>query len=221
MMSMLTHMYDGGRDPDVVLIACARRPSEIIFRDRLEHMASRITGIELAWVVEEPDPYRPWTGYRGRFNQLILGLAAADYLERDVYCCGPEPFMTAVREALAGLGYDMARYHQESFTAPLLQTEDVPEDVTPDEAITAQIEFAASGVTHDCAQTDTVLAAARAAGLNIASGCTFGVCGTCKIRKTAGEVHMVHNGGITEEDIEDGWILACCSNPIGRVSVDV
>lgn len=221
MMSMLTHMYDGGRDPDVVLIACARRPSEIIFRDRLEHMASRITGIELAWVVEEADPYRPWTGYRGRFNQLILGLAAPDYLERDVYCCGPEPFMTGVREALAGLGYDMARYHQESFTAPLPETGDVPEDVTPDEAVGAQIEFAASGVVHDCAQTDTVLAAARAAGLNIASGCTFGVCGTCKVRKTAGEVHMVHNGGITEEDVEAGWILACCSNPIGRVTVDV
>jgi hypothetical protein len=31
---------------------------------------------------------------------------------------------------------------------------------------------------------------------------------------------MVHNGGIAEEDIEAGWILACCSNPIGRVEID-
>ncbi len=221
MMSMITHMYDAGRDPDVVLINCARRPSEIIFRERLEHIASRITGIELAWVVEEPDRYRPWTGYRGRFNQLILGLAAPDYLERDVYCCGPEPFMQGVREALAGLGYDMTRYRQESFTAPLPTTGDVPADVTPDDAARAQVEFAASGVVADCAQTDTILAAARAAGLVIPSGCTFGVCGTCRIRKTEGEVHMVHNGGITEEDVEDGWILACCSNPIGRVTVDI
>ena len=41
-----------------------------------------------------------------------------------------------------------------------------------------------------------------AAGVAIPSGCTFGVCGTCKVRKTAGEVHMVHNGGITEDEIE-------------------
>ena len=42
MVSMLTHMYDGGRDPDIVFINCARRPSEIIFRQRLEMMSSRI-----------------------------------------------------------------------------------------------------------------------------------------------------------------------------------
>jgi hypothetical protein len=38
----------------------------------------------------------------------------------------------------------------------------------------------------------------------IPSGCTFGVCGTCKVRKTAGEVHMVHNGGISQDDIDNG-----------------
>ena len=66
-----------------------------------------------------------------------------------------------------------------------------------------------------------VLAVAKANGLNIPSGCTFGLCGTCKIRKTKGEVHMVHNGGISDDDIEEGYILACCSHPIGAVSVEV
>jgi hypothetical protein len=45
-------------------------------------------------------------------------------------------------------------------------------------------------------------------------------CGSCKIRKTRGEVHMVHNGGITDEDVARGYILACCSNPVGRVTVE-
>ena len=78
-----------------------------------------------------------------------------------------------------------------------------------------------SGVTAACAQTDTVLAVAKRAGLNIPSGCTFGLCGTCKVKKTAGEVHMVHNGGISDEDVADGFILACCSHPLGRVEVAV
>ncbi|GAA4217576.1 ferredoxin-NADP reductase [Sagittula marina] len=220
MMSMTTAMYDAGRDPDIVFINCARRPSEIIFRQRLEHMAARITGIELAWVVDKTDRYQPWTGYRGHFNQLLLGLTAPDYLEREVFCCGPESFMTAVREALVGLGFDMDRYHQESFHAPVGATEDFPEDVTLDEETKAQIEFTLSGKTVECAETETLLGAARTAGLAIPSGCTFGVCGTCKIKKTEGTVHMVHNGGITDEDIEDGYILACCSNPIGKVVVE-
>ncbi|SPJ23686.1 hybrid-cluster NAD(P)-dependent oxidoreductase [Palleronia abyssalis] len=220
MMSMTTHMYDAGRDPDIVFVNCARRPSEIIFSERLEHMASRITGIELAWVVEERDPYRPWTGYKGTFNQLILGLVAPDYLEREVFCCGPEPFMQAVREALYGLGFDMDRYHQESFHAALPDTNLVPEDVTLDEEAKAEVECAVSGVSFQCAQTETILNAARNAGVMIAAGCTFGVCGTCTVRKTEGEVHMVHNGGITDEDVAEGYILACCSNPIGKVTID-
>ncbi len=223
MMSMTTWMFDLGTQPDIVFINCARRPSEIIFRQRLEHMASRVPGIDLHWVVEAPDRYAPWTGYRGQINQLMLGLMAPDYLEREVFCCGPEPFMQAVREALQGLGYDMDRYHQESFQAPVAVLADVPiiDDVVPDEDTRAEITFALSGVTAKVAETDTILAAAKANGLNIPSGCTFGVCGTCKIRKTSGEVHMVHNGGISDDDIESGYILACCSNPIGAVTVEV
>jgi len=223
MMSMATWMYDLGTEPDIVFINCARRPSEIIFRERLEHMASRVPGIDLKWVVEETDRFKPWTGYKGQLNQLMLGLMAPDYLEREVFCCGPEPFMQAVREALTGMGFDMDHYHQESFGAPVETAAEAPEidDTVPDEDISAEVIFASSGITAKCAQTDTVLGAARASGLNIPSGCTFGLCGTCKIRKTSGEVHMVHNGGITDEDIAEGYILACCSHPLGKVEVEV
>ena len=223
MMSMVTYMYDQGRIPDVVFVNCAKRPSDIIFRERLEHMSSRFEGIELRWVVEHGDRYQPWTGYQGMFNQLMLGLMAPDYLEREVFCCAPEPFMQAVRDALAGLGFDMAHYHQESFQPSLAEAviDPAENDVVPDEGTAAEVGFMVSGVSQPCTEADTILATARAAGLNIPSGCTFGVCGTCKIRKLAGEVHMVHNGGITDEDIEDGYVLACCSHPIGRVDVEI
>ncbi|MCV6546519.1 MAG: hybrid-cluster NAD(P)-dependent oxidoreductase [Cohaesibacter sp.] len=223
MMSMTACLWDEGHDSDIVFINCAKRPSEIIFRQTLEQMASRSQGLDLKFVVEEPDPYRPWTGYQGQFNQLMLGLMAPDYLEREVYCCGPEPFMQAVRDALSGLGFDMDKYHQESFGAPVETEADQPDldDVIPDDDNKAEILFATSGVTAKVAETDTILVAARSVGLNIPSGCTFGVCGTCKVKKTQGDVHMVHNGGISEDDVEAGYILACCSNPIGKVEIEV
>lgn len=222
MMAMLGWLYDGGDNPDACFIQCARRPSELIFRRKLEHMAARVPGIKLHFVVGAEDPYEVWTGYRGRFNQLMLGLMAPDYLDREVWCCGPEIFMQSVREMLVELGYDMARYHQESFHAPVETVADEPvhDDVVPQATEAAELVFATSGVTASCRETDTVLGAAKAAGLNIPSGCTFGVCGACRIRKLSGEVHMVHSGGIDDEDIEEGWILACCSHPIGRVEVE-
>lgn len=223
MMSMAMWMFDQGRPASMVFVNCAQRPSGIIFRRRLEHMSSRFPELELRFVVEETDRFEPWTGYQGRFNQLMLGLMAPDYLEREVFCCGPAPFMQVVRDGLAGLGFDMARYHQESFHPDdLSKAEAAPEgDVIPDDAAGAEVDFVLSGVSQPCAETDTILATARVAGLNIPSGCTFGICGTCKVKKRSGQVHMVHNGGITEEDIAAGYILACCSQPIGRVEVEV
>ncbi|MCR9109339.1 hybrid-cluster NAD(P)-dependent oxidoreductase [Marivita sp. XM-24bin2] len=222
-LAMTTYLYDRGTDIDVSFVHCAHRPQDIIARQRLEQMASRVPSIKLFFIVEEDDPYRVWTGLRGRLNQLMIGLIAGDYLEREVYCCGPEPFMDAVREMLIGLGYDMERYHQESFVAPVKKEEQLPEhdDVVPDEDTKASVVFTKSDVTADCYETDTVLVVARGSGIVIPSGCTFGVCGTCKVRKTAGEVHMVHNGGISEDDIDSGYILACCSKPIGAVEIDI
>ncbi|TBN41114.1 hybrid-cluster NAD(P)-dependent oxidoreductase [Paracoccus subflavus] len=223
MMSMTTWAWDSGEMPDIVFVHAARAPSEIIFRRRLEQFADRVPGLQLRFTVEENDPFTAWTGYLGRLNQIMLGLMAPDYLEREVFCCGPEPFMQSVRDMLVSLGYDMDHYHQESFGAPIKTEADAPviDDIAPEEGARAQIVFAGSGVTAPCAETDTVLAVAKRSGLNIPSGCTFGLCGTCKIRKVSGEVHMVHNGGISDEDIAEGYILACCSHPMGRIEVEV
>ncbi|GHE04484.1 dioxygenase [Defluviimonas sp. 20V17] len=223
MMSMATTLFERGEDPDICFIQCARRPVELIFRKRLEYMASRITGLQLHFVVKNSQPYEVWTGYRGQFNQLMLGLMCGDYLERDVYCCGPEGFMASVREILRSLGYDMERYRQETFAAPVQDVSEFEEfdDVVPSDIALAEIVFAHSGVSVQCSETDTVLQVAKGSALTIPSGCTFGVCGTCKVRKISGAVHMVHNGGISEDDIEAGYILACCSTPIGTVEIDV
>jgi ferredoxin len=78
-----------------------------------------------------------------------------------------------------------------------------------------------SDVVAKCNETATILDTARAAGVPIPSGCSMGICGTCKVRKLDGQVHMVHNGGITDEDIADGFILACCSKPLARVTIEL
>jgi ferredoxin len=38
--------------------------------------------------------------------------------------------------------------------------------------------------------------------------------------KLSGEVEMNHNGGILDDEIEEGYILACCSRPKTDVQVE-
>jgi ferredoxin-NADP reductase len=219
MMSMTTWAWDSGEVPDIVFVHAARRPSDIIFKQRLEQFASRVPGLQLRFTVEDVEPFAVWHGYRGRLSQIMLGLMAHDYLEREVFCCGPEPFMRSVRDMLASLGFDMARYHQESFSAPAEKAEEIP--VVTVASGTMEIAFETSQRSITSHTEETVLAAARRAGLNIPTGCNFGLCGTCKIKKTSGDVTMVHNGGISDEEIADGYILACCSRPQGPLTLDV
>lgn len=216
LMSMTTWAWDSGEMPDIVFVHAARKPTDIIFKPRLEQFASRVPGLQLRFTVEEVEPFTVWSGFRGRLSQIMLGLMAPDYLEREVFCCGPEPFMRGVREMLASLGYDMSHYHEESFSAPAL--EEIPVTTTAPSGA-AEISFAASGLTVNCDASETVLSVAKRSGLNIPSSCNFGLCGTCKVRKTSGEVVMVHNGGISEDEIGEGFILACCSKPQGKVEI--
>lgn len=220
MMSMTTFLLDQGRAVDIAFIHCARRPTELIFRQRLEQMANTAPALDVKFVVTAPDRCGLWTGYHGRLNHVMLGQMVPDYLDREVYCCGPNSFMQTVKDALISLGHDMTLYHQESFGAAAPNPLE-SEALNNTAGIAGEVYFEDADLRHQCGQTDTILLAAKAAGVSIPSGCTFGLCGTCKVKKTSGEVHMVHNGGISERDIEAGYILACCSKPLGKVSVQL
>jgi ferredoxin-NADP reductase len=222
MMSMLRWLNDCAPWTDVSFVNCARRPEEIIFRKELELLGSRMPGLSLGFMIEERSSSREsWFGHIGRIDAVRLPLLAPDFHEREVFCCGPEPFMRAVRDMLQAAGFDMARYHQESFGAPPPETVVAPTPSEGEAAASLPIRFAASGVDAACLSGQTVLQAARANGVRISVACESGLCGTCKVMKTAGEVVMNHNGGILDDEIAEGYILACCSRPLSALEIEV
>lgn len=223
MMSMTSYLFDQGGALDASFIHCARRPSDIIFRSGLELMANRMPGLKLNWIVEERDLHSVWAGYVGRINKAILELSTPDYLEREIFCCGPTPFMQAVRSLLKANGFAMQHYHEENFQAAVVQPEEPlivdfdSESMQASQAV--QVRFTNSGQTIAANQRMTILQASIQAGLNIPSACQFGICGTCKVKCVSGATQMSHSGGISECDIEEGYILACCSWPLSDVDI--
>jgi len=228
MMSMLRWFSDCAPGTDVTFVNCARRPEDIIFRKELELLNSRMPGLSLAFIVEERSPREGWSGHMGRVDAVRLPLLAPDFHEREIFCCGPEPYMRAVREMLQSAGFDMAFYHQESFGAPPAEPVSPPfaeaqteaaEQAAPVQEV-VPVHFSLSEVDGECLPGQTVLQAARASGVRISAACEFGLCGTCKVRKISGEVEMNHNGGILDDEIAEGFILACCSRPLGELEIE-
>jgi ring-1,2-phenylacetyl-CoA epoxidase subunit PaaE len=54
----------------------------------------------------------------------------------------------------------------------------------------------------------------KAHHINVPSSCKNGTCGACWAVKTDGEVRMLNNAALTEQDIAEGIILLCQSYPM-------
>lgn len=224
MMSMLRWLSDCAPSADIAFVNCARRPEEIIFRKELDLLGHRMASLSLAFLVEERSNRESWFGHVGRIDAVRLSLLVPDFQEREIFCCGPEPFMDAIRTLLEAAGFDMEHYHQESFAptfeAPWRENGKEPVKGYGSAASVHSVRFSLSETEAECLPGQTVLQAARAAGVRIAAACESGLCGTCKTRKLSGEVEMNHNGGILDEEIAGGFILACCSRPLTPMEVE-
>ena len=232
-MSMTRTLYDIGSDADVVFVHSARTPSDIIFRRELDMMASLVPSLRVVHVCERDAPREPWGGLRGFLSVEMLRLLAPDLADRTVFCCGPAPYMAAVRRILADVRFDMERYHEESFSFEELTMKEFSAHGTAAEADLApespdagaatrtySVEFARSGRTFTCADDEFVLDAAYAAGLTPPSSCGQGMCGTCKTTMLSGTVDMQHMGGIRPREIANNKVLICCSKPLSDLTID-
>jgi len=229
LMSMARWYFDTNADVDMQFVHSARTPNDVIFQRELEHMCSRVKNFNLSVISERIEIGQAWNGYRGFLDQAKLEMIVPDYMSRRIFCCGPTPYMRAIKQLLIDNGFDMDFYHEESFGA-------TPADVTQEALEHAEIavkeaeeikdadmftvEFTETGMSVQVPPGETVHAAAGRLGLNIPKACGVGICGTCKVLKKNGDVDIQHNGGITDEDLAEGYILSCCSTPTSDLVIE-
>lgn len=221
LMSMARAAHDLSLESDIAFVHSARSPRDIIFLHELELIARNLRHFRLGFVCEGLAGNPAWAGFNGFLNLAVLGNIAPDFLEREVFICGPAPYMAAVQAILQGAGFDMAHYSQESFSFETLSAAaDAGSDVGLDTAGRHKVLFSRSGAEIVCAAEETILKAAAATGMRLPQSCAKGMCGTCKTKLISGKVDMHHAGGIRQREIDQGWILPCCSKPLSDVVLE-
>ncbi len=219
LMSMTRAMQDLPGPRDVAFVHSARTPEDIIFRAELAAMASAGDWLDVTTVCEEDSPDETWTGHRGRLSATVLAAAVPDLWEREVFTCGPEPYMQGVRGLLDAAGVDPSRCHEESFVLAGASPPSADPGERPDGTGYA-VEFRRSGRVVRCDPRSTLLEAALEAGVNLPFSCGEGMCGTCKSTLLQGRVDMQHAGGIRPREVADDMILVCCSTPLDDLVID-
>jgi len=147
--------------------------------------------------------------------------------DADVYLCGPTPFMTVMKEALATMGVTPERIHVEIFNGSEAMTPGVvgatarvPHPPKDDANTGPLVSFARSGVTaHWKASTyQSILELAEACDVPVRWACRTGVCHNCETGLISGQVVY---GPEPLEKPADGNVLVCCSQPIRDVVIDL
>jgi ferredoxin-NADP reductase/MOSC domain-containing protein YiiM len=162
----------------------------------------------------------------GRLSRAMFDKAGLTP-DADVYLCGPSPFMTEMRAALAGLGVKPDSIHVEIFTGGESRTPGVAGGVTkPPHRPPADFEtgplvsFARSGIAAhwNPATYQSVLELAEACDVPVRWACRTGVCHNCESGLVSGKV------AYEPQPLDmpaTGNLLICCSRPVGDVVVDL
>ncbi|MGH8808340.1 MAG: 2Fe-2S iron-sulfur cluster-binding protein, partial [Noviherbaspirillum sp.] len=190
------------------VIYANRDERSVIFHDALRELSARYPQrlMVLHWL----------DSVQGIPSAEQLQALAAPWRDAECFICGPGPFMDGSRAALAALGVARERIHIERFVS--LEADPTVVPVVPaasDGAATTALEVVLDGTVHalECAGGESLLDAMLRAGLNAPSSCRSGSCGACMCRLEEGEVSLRANAVLDNDDLADGWTLACQGVP--------
>lgn len=137
----------------------------------------------------------------------LVALLATPQSDARIYACGPARMLSALEAATAHWPADALRTERFQTDAPMLD---------PAKEHGFDVELKDSGISVHVPPDQTVLAALRAANIDVPSDCCEGLCGSCEVRVLGGAVD--HRDVVltrAERDAQDR-MMACCSRAAGQ-----
>ena len=136
----------------------------------------------------------------------------------DFYICGPPPMLDSLISGLEEWGVPQDKIHFEKFGPGAPRKKKPARPAATDGGTGVEVKFVKSGKQSAWTEeVGTLLDMARAAGVDIDSGCERGDCGTCQTAIRSGEVVYTEQPAF---ECESGTCLVCCCVPKGPLELD-
>nr|WP_316641737.1 cytochrome P450/oxidoreductase [uncultured Roseateles sp.] len=136
----------------------------------------------------------------------VPALLATPEAGTQIYACGPVPLLDALAQACAAWPEDALRVEHFVSTVGTL-------DPAREQAF--EVELKDSGFTIPVRADQTLLAALRAANVDIQSDCEEGLCGSCEVRVISGRVDHRDVVLTRAEREANRQMMSCCSRACG------
>ena len=221
-MALIKTILHTAKKSNVTLIYGNRGFDHIIFRDELEDLKNRyMNNFSLMHVFSN----------ERIGNKLQEGLLDKNQIEKiynailkgqaidEIFVCGPEPTIYAVKDVFEEAGFDPEAVHFELFSSPTQTNKKPFPTVVASEIIEANIKVILDGeeiMLNLDSDGMSILDAAAKAGADVPYSCKGGVCCTCKAKVLEGEARMDVNYALEKDEVEAGYILTCQAHPVSK-----
>jgi ferredoxin-NADP reductase len=190
-------------DRRIVLVYANRSPDAVIFADELERLCAASD--------DRLSVHHHLDSERGFLDPAQCAALVGDATVADFYICGPGPYMDTVEAGLSMLGVAPTEVFIERFVLP--EAEPAPAGVASSVTESLVIKLEQQETTVPYQAGDTLLEAARRAGLSPPFSCEQGNCATCMAHLDEGAATMRVNNALSADEIDTGWVLTCQSLP--------
>ena len=209
-MSMAkTLLADTTDTTDIHFIHAATELEQVIYHQELLEMAASHERFHFDVMLENAQGSEY---LEGRLTQVALKQYCPDIAQRSDCLFGPVCFKGAITYKGCVLGMDMNYFYQESFTPAESEQPDLQANHVESKAQTisnATVFVPSFGAQAEAKIGSALIDALEAAKVPVIAACRSGICGSCKCRVVKGEFTRTSTATLTEDEIDNGFVLAC------------
>lgn len=218
-MSMIKSVLENEPKSTFTLIYGNKTSDSTIFKNELDALSKKfIARFNIKYVFSQEEKEGTLSG---RIDKKITNYIVREKFNHlnfdEFFLCGPEELINTVSETLAEDGFKKENINYELFFSEA-DNKEVSEANGVSE-ITILVDDEETTFTMD--QKDTILAAALRHNVDAPYSCQGGVCSSCMCKVTEGHAMMTSNSILTEDEIEEGFVLTCQAHPTtATISID-
>ena len=218
MMSMIRDVTDRGLKRRIHLFYGSRSTDDIIYKQKLERLASNHENLTVDFVLSEPE--EAYQGLTGFIDGKLLKDRLGDLTKKTFYLCGPEAMYKFCQKELEGLGLKRKQIRMEVFGPPadVTRLAGWPERDESDTSINIKLT---DGREFEAPVGEPLLNSLDRAGLSVPSSCHSGECSLCRVRLLNGKVFQLPTTKIRVSDNQFGYIYSCSAYPTEDIEIEI
>lgn len=211
LMSLAKSTLDQEPNSKVIMIYANRDIDSIIFKNQIESLSNN-DNFKVIHVLEKNE--NAYAQHEGYLTQSIIEQVMSDlnHSSAEYFICGPTPMMEIAVNSLKNLDVAEGLIRKESFTTD----SGAKVDASSDEIVarTVTIIYDGDEYKYTVGPNETILEKGLDEDIDLPFSCQSGLCTACRGKCLSGKVKMDEDEGLSQAELDEGYVLPCVSHPL-------